>query len=274
MNRDELKRVQMKRKDLSQNGQFDCTAEIRPAEGTVYGRLPTEHVMEVFVNEQLAMRVVCTPEHLDELVTGRLLTEGLIRSREDIRQLYVCEQGLICRVWLQEGVPWQRSDSMAVTVGTCCTDNRILAGRQAEELQPVIPIAWKASWLMDTAARLREGEPLFSVTHATHACYLAAGESLLCCREDIGRHNALDKAVGYGVLSETDLSGCWLFTTGRMPADMVTKAVRAGIPLLASKTWPTDRGVAIARQTGLTLVTVRGERDLTIWADGRKPDMY
>ena len=256
----------IKRTDLSQNGVLESTAAIRPAEGTVYGGVPVEHRMDVFVNEQLAMRVVCTPEHLDELAVGRLLTEGLIRSFEEIRQLYICEQGLTCRIWLEEGVTLRKSDSMAAAVSTCCTDNRILAERRTEELPAVTPISWEPSWLLGAAARLRMGEPLYSVTHATHACYLGSGESVLCCREDIGRHNALDKAVGYGVFSEADLSGCWLFTTGRMPADMVTKAVRAGIPLLASKTWPTDRGIAIARQTGLALVTIRGEKDLVVWS--------
>ena len=257
----------MKRTDLSQNGDLETAAVIHPAEGSVYGRVPAEHRMEVFVNEQLAMWVVCTPEHLDELVIGRLLTEGLIRSPEEIRQLYICERGLTCRVWLEDGISWQPSASMAATVSTCCTDNRVLAERRTEELPAVSPVRWEPSWLLDAAARMQEGEPLYSLTHATHACYLGSGGSVLCCREDIGRHNALDKAVGYGILSGADLSACWLFTTGRMPADMVTKAVRAGIPLLASKTWPTDRGIAIAGQTGLTLVTVRREKDLVVWTD-------
>ena len=94
----------------------------------------------------------------------------------------------------------------------------------------------------------------------------------MCCREDIGRHNAIDKAVGYALIQGIDRGNCYLFTTGRMPADMVMKAVRAGVPLLASKTYPTDEGIALARKTRLTLVTLRPDGSLLIWTDGTEAE--
>ncbi len=81
-------------------------------------------------------------------------------------------------------------------------------------------------------------------------------------------YSALDKAVGHALIRGIDRTECYLFTTGRMPADMVLKAARAGIPLLASKTYPTDAGVALARRAGLTLVTLRPDGSLLIWTDG------
>ncbi len=252
--------------------------------------LPTEHRLNVFVNEQPAMRIACTPEHLDELVSGRLLTEGLIRSAEEIRKIYICEAGLTCRVWLREGVTLRHSDAAAADVSTCCTDNRVFLERSKEEMadrsaagisgDPALyaaaggvpdgcpPMRWDPGWLPAVSARLQQGEPLFRMTHATHACYLVRQDEVLCCREDIGRHNALDKAVGYGLLAGVDLAECWLFTTGRMAADMVRKAVRAGVSMMASKSWPTDQGVAAARQAGLVLITVPREGEPAVWADG------
>ena len=70
----------------------------------------------------------------------------------------------------------------------------------------------------------------------------------------------------YGLLQGIDLSECLLFTTGRMPSDMVLKAVRSGVPLLASKTYPTDVGLALARRAGLTLATVRAG-EVRIWTE-------
>ena len=109
---------------------------------------------------------------------------------------------------------------------------------------------------------------LYKSTHAVHACCLSQEDQLLCCREDIGRHNALDKVIGWALITSTDVTRCTLFTTGRMPADMVTKAIRAGIPLLALKTFPTDHGMALAKLARLTLLTVRSDGEILVWNDG------
>ncbi len=206
--------------------------------------IPSEHGMDIYIDGRFALRTVCTPEHLAELTAGRLITEGWARQREDIRSIEISEGGMRAGVTLEKG-PAAIGDIPAVT-----------------------PRPWKESWLRGTAERMRGEEPLYARTHAVHACYLGRGDELLCCREDIGRHNALDKAVGYALLNGIDLGNCYLFTTGRMPADMVLKAVRAGIPLLASKTYPTDEGAALARRARLTLVTLRPCGSLLIWADG------
>jgi len=73
-------------------------------------------------------------------------------------------------------------------------------------------------------------------------------------REDIGRHNAFDKVVGWALLNGVDLAKCMLYTSGRVPSDMASKAIRAGIPILVSKSVATDQGVALARAYGLTLI--------------------
>lgn len=257
--------------DCSKNSRLERTEEVIPENGAPF-QIAAEHWMDVFINERPAMRVVCTPEHLDELVAGRLLTEGLIRCPEDIERIYICELGLRARATVREKVSESLSGTDNSVVATCCTDNRSFLQSGAQEIAPVRPIEWKSEWLTRIQKRMGEEEPLYGATHAVHSCYLARENEVLCCREDIGRHNALDKAVGWACIHEIDLSKCLLFTTGRMPSDMVSKAVRSGVPVLVSKTYPTDLGLRLAKEKKLTLITVRPGGSLTVWNDGAKAE--
>ena len=246
---------------------MDCAVQAVPENGSVSANVAAEHWMDIWINERLAMRVVCTPEHLDELVVGRLLTEGLIERAEDVREIYLCEQGLRAKVLLKNAADVQLTGVEGPAISSCCTDNRTLLSRRLEAA-PIQPIAWEPRWLKCIAESMREEAPLYRETHAVHACYLAREDQILCCREDIGRHNALDKTVGWACLQGIDLTQCLLFTTGRMPSDMVSKAVRVRIPILASKTYPSDLGIQLAKRTRLTLATVRSGGELLVWNDG------
>lgn len=248
---------------------IDCTAPANSEGDSAPVQVASEHWMDVTINERPAMRVICTPEHLDELVAGRLLTEGLIQSAEDILKIFICQLGQRARVYLRSETEIQLSEKESSDIGTCCTDNRTMLERRGD-LKPVEPVVWKHEWLLQLAERMRGEEPLYKATHAVHSCYLAQGERILCCREDIGRHNALDKVIGWACIQGIDLRQCLLFTTGRLPSDMVSKAIRSGVPALASKTYPSDLGIRLAKEAHLTLITVRPNGDLYIWNDGNK----
>ena len=255
--------------DTSKTGFVDCAVPVHPEGSPDPVRVAAEHRMDIWINERAAMRVVCTPEHLDELVIGRLLTEGLIQSTEDIVKIFICQLGKRARVYLRPETEALLSDRESVDVASCCTDNRTMLERRGD-LKTVEPIAWNHEWLSQLAERMRGEEPLYGATHAVHSCYLAQNHQILCCREDIGRHNALDKVIGWACIQRIDLRQCLLFTTGRLPSDMVSKAIRSGVPVLASKTYPSDLGIRLAEESRLTLITVRPNGDLYIWNDGSK----
>nr|MCR5371233.1 formate dehydrogenase accessory sulfurtransferase FdhD [Clostridium sp.] len=229
-----------------------------------------EHRMLVSINERPAMQLTCTPEYLDELVLGRLLTEGLIRGTEDVEQIYVCEKGQRAKAALKPDAFQRLTEAGVGAVNTCCTDNRSFLASPADGVRTAAPVHWEAAWLKSMGDKTSAEQSLYGETHAAHACCLFREDRLLCCREDIGRHNALDKAIGWALRSGEDLASCMLYTTGRLPVDMVAKAIRAGVPLLASKTFPTDQGIETARQARLTLITVRPDGTITVWNDGQK----
>lgn len=217
-----------------------------------------EHLIEVFVNEELTMKLVCIPQFLAELVLGRLLTEGMVDSADQIDQIYICEYGTRARVLLKEAKSIRREDTkdyIEVTA-SCCTGNHILNRyfQSQEPVQPVIPIEWTAEQVFSLADRFAEGMPLHGKTWATHSCFLARGNERLFQCEDIGRHNAMDKAIGYALRHDINLRECMVYSSGRIPTDMAIKAIRAGIPVLASKASPSREAVALAQEYNLTLV--------------------
>lgn len=258
--------------DCSKDSHLECVKENTDTGDTLPFQIAAEHRMAVYINERLAMRLTCTPQHLDELVLGRLLTEGLILRAEDVQQIYICEKGLRAKVTLLADASGRLTETGIETVNTCCTDNRTYLSDGAESIQMVTPLPWESTWLRGMAEKVRAGQSLYASTHASHACCLFREDQLLCCREDIGRHNALDKVIGWALITGTDVTRCALFTTGRMPADMVTKAIRAGVPLLASKTFPTDQGMALAKQARLTLLTIRPDGEILVWNDGQETE--
>ena len=182
-------------------------------------------------------------------------------------ELYICQYGSRARVMLNRQAQAESSKNFVETTGTCCTGNHVLsdAFRMGSEPKTVQPIHWEPEWFYHAASLIREGTALFNATHGVHSCYLIREGEVLLFREDLGRHNALDKVIGAALMQGIDLKQCALFSSGRLPTDMVAKAIRAGVPVLASKAAPTAQGIELAKKYRLTLITGVREDKLTVY---------
>lgn len=253
-----------------------------------------EHLMDVYVNDRLTMKLICIPEYLTELVLGRMLTEGLVHTIDEVEQIYICEYGRRARVILKnserscsgdlrnmerynpnsdQAPVLEEASEYVEKTPSCCTGNHILNDYFVTyaELRPVTPVPWKSSWVFHLADRFSRGMPLHGQTWATHSCFLACKDRLLFQCEDIGRHNALDKVIGYALRHQIDLKECIVYSSGRIPTDMAVKAVRSGIPILASKASPTAEAVELAKEYGLTLICA-ARRDRMKQFSGPEPE--
>jgi FdhD protein len=202
-----------------------------------------------------------TPGHDLELAVGFLFTEGIIATREQVAGVRACGGGNVARVDLRPGVAvdlarLERHFYTASSCGVCgkasleavrvCPRNRLRAGR------PVV----EAAVVHRLPGALRAAQAVFDRTGGLHAAALfdAVG-NLLCLREDVGRHNALDKLIGVQFLAgRTPLSEGVLLVSGRASFELVQKAVVAGIPILAAVGAPSSLAVSLAREHGLTVI--------------------
>ena len=209
-----------------------------------------EHFTEVSINGKPAFTLSCTPNHLKELVVGRLYTERLIGSVDDIAHLFICGEGNIAEVTLKENVEYKPFSGVEPT---CCTENRQYVDG-VREFAPVSQVSVNPETVFELVNHFSEDGKLHKSTGGTHSCYIHFGDGEVASFEDIGRHNALDKAVGHMLLNNKEAEGCVLFTTGRVAADMVIKTVASGIPVLVSKAVPTTKALSLAKKYGLKLI--------------------
>ena len=217
--------------------------------------LVAEHTMEIYLNDTPAYEVVCSPTDRPELVLGRLLSDGVIQGTDEVELLYLCENGLRAKVYLPNWEPATNQPAVE-QVSTCCTGNRTIADLFRNQTPPrhLRPIAYEQRWIFRLAEAMKEDMPLYAATHGTHSCLLMHKGEILRRAEDIGRHNALDKVLGWALMQGIPLEECIVYTSGRIPVDMVMKVIRAGVPVLASKAMPTRESVLLAEEFGLSLI--------------------
>ena len=237
--------------------------------------LAVEEPLEIRVNGTPLTVTMRTPGSDVELAQGFLLTEGLVCRREDIAAVQYCNgagpDGLntynVLDVTLAPGVPMPDVDvtrnfyttSSCGVCGKASLDAVRLSSKHAPGDDPVVVDADTLSALPD---KLRERQKVFAATGGLHgAALFDARGGALVVREDIGRHNAVDKVIGWALESgRVPLTGTVLLVSGRASFELTQKAVMAGIPLLAAVSAPSSLAVDLAAQSGLTLVAfLRGD---------------
>ncbi|MBX7269700.1 formate dehydrogenase accessory sulfurtransferase FdhD [Micromonospora sp. Llam7] len=213
-----------------------------------------------------------------DLAIGFLFTEGLIRSTDDVSTAQLCagtdtpNTYNVVDVTLAPGVPDPVTDATRHfhTTSACgvCGKASIDAVR-TRSLFDVSgdSLAVPAELLAELPQRLRAGQRGFDRTGGLHAAGLfTAGGELLVLREDVGRHNAVDKVVGWAVRERRlPLTGHVLLVSGRASFELTQKAWMAGVPLLAAVSAPSTLAVDVATEAGLTLVGFLRDRTMNVY---------
>ena len=214
--------------------------------------LVKEHTLLIKVNGREWASLVCTESNLLELVVGHLLSSGLIESKNDIEDIRFCETKREAFVLLKYEPSFIQIEKKEKS---CCSKN--IAFLQSEEISPLKKMkkaSYKNEWIFSLAKSFAKGSLVHTHTSGTHSCMLSKEGQLLFAAEDIGRHCALDKVLGYMLLNDYEPSQMCIFTSGRVPLDMVEKVIRSGVGVLVSKSVPTAESVSLSKEFGLTLI--------------------
>jgi FdhD protein len=231
--------------DVDSIKEYQCLLMTRSKAEPMPDPVMVEETIELIINGTKLSSIVTTPDHHRELAVGYMITEGAVQGRDDIEAIREDGNKVFMKIrsfehfdlWYELrssgciGVNWERrDDNVSLPV-----DQKFAIGTILDSLKYLYS---------ETQDR----------THGAHtACLLTADGTMKHKALDIGRHNAIDKVVGMATMAGDDLSKMFLLSSGRQPAGMVMKAVRAKIPLIVSKAAPISSGIDSARRANLTL---------------------
>ena len=213
----------------------------------------------IHINGQELVTLLCTPDKMNFMALGFLAAEGLIQSLDDVALLRVCEEeeGVIDVTLTKGKLPAPSHPVLLSGCGRGITFDD-LSGSQAM-LDSSLTISPKE--ISKLMRELRHQAETYRLAGGTHASALADSEGLLVIAEDVGRHNTLDKIRGECMFRGIPTKDRLLLTTGRISSEVVSKAVKMEVPVVASLTSPTDLAVKLAQAWEMTIIGyVRGDK--------------
>ena len=233
-------------------------------------KLAVEEPLEIRVRGQNVAVTMRTPGHDDELATGFLATEGLIKNREDVTEIAHCKEGEAAQLGNTLNVflaPNVEVDMESLTRHVFASSSCGVCGKATIEavqqnFPPVVSeMRFSPEIITGLPAKLREAQATFEQTGGLHAAAMFdARGKLLVLREDVGRHNAVDKVVGFGLLNDVSFAECLLMVSGRASFEIMQKALAAQVPIVAAVSAPSSLAVEFAQESGQTLIGfLRGE---------------
>ena len=243
--RDPVRNVPVRRVGPPRPGKADAGDGSRDA-------VVVEHRVQVVLNSRPLLWINCLPEALEYLAAGFLVSEGLLDGAEAIDAITVAPDR--ARVEVRGRVDPDRlvlfREHLSITSG---------CGGGASAAEEALPqcesnVRFQPDDLTDRIREMAAASTLFRDTGGVHVAAVTDGSDLSSFAEDIGRHNAVDKAVGLCLMHGVSLAERAILTTGRASADILAKAARAGLPVVVSRGAVTSRAIELARAANVTVV--------------------
>ena len=223
-----------------------------------------EKPIHIFVNKSFWATILCSPYKLKELAIGHLLSEGVLKSIQELTDIIIdeknsCFVNMDPKINVKERIGLSKLHQRVVT--SACGDQSFYQfSRKPRKITSNLKIDAKV--IFESVKQLNIKAKTYRQTGGVHAAALYdVNGTLNALAEDVGRHNAVDKVIGIAALKNLTFGNLFLTSTGRLSGDIIFKSAEVGIPIVASLGAALDSGVQMAKKANLTLAGfVRGNR--------------
>jgi len=235
------------------------TREGRSSMEDVFAR---ELPVTIILNNQELVTMLCSPTNLEYLAVGFLSSEGFLKSKDEIKKIMVDNERGGVRLETVEDKEFAQDVLFKRVISSGC-------GRGASFYSAADAASQKVESQMEISTdevfalvnEFQHGSKVYLATGGVHSAALCDRKSMLVFSEDIGRHNAIDKIFGKCLLEDIPTDEHIIITSGRISSEILHKVAKRGIPIIISISAPTNLGVRIADNLGITLISsVRGKR--------------
>ncbi|YCM45474.1 formate dehydrogenase accessory sulfurtransferase FdhD [Verrucomicrobiaceae bacterium 227] len=231
-----------------------------------------EEPLQVVVDGRPLAVLMRTPDHDEVLVMGFLLTEGIISTVGQVRRIDLEAKDNHALVFLIDDheCDWDRLTRHLFSASSCGLCGKATVDAILQNHPPIThQLKVDREAILQAPSRMRKAQENFQSTGGIHASGIfSQSGDLLVLHEDIGRHNALDKVIGEGLIKGLDFSQCFLLVSGRISFELMQKAVAARLPLVAGISAPSSLAVEFAKDSGQTLIGFLRPPTMNLYAGG------
>lgn len=234
----------------------------------------TEYAVTVKINQQEFVTMVCSPEYVEDMVIGYLASERVIRSFDDIEEIWHQEKEGFVHIKTKHVNPYYQQTQNKRYITSCCGMSRqgfvftndALVAKKMDDVHVQITTEDCFRLMHD----MQEGADIFKQTGGVHNAALCHVNGIVLSRMDIGRHNALDKIYGYCLRNNISMQDKIIVFSGRLSSEILLKVSKIGCEIVLSKSAPTELALQLAEQLGITTVGFIRQHALNIYTQPRR----
>ncbi|MBF0738093.1 formate dehydrogenase accessory sulfurtransferase FdhD [Staphylococcus arlettae] len=216
----------------------------------------TEFPLTIMVNGQEFATVICSPNNLTELVVGFLASEGVILKRDELKSIQIDDSKGFAHIELTKDLGERVEYSTKRMIASCCGKSRefYFKNDAAIAKTSMSNITISPHQVLEMMKGLQNASTVFKQTGGLHNAAISDGDNFFEHRQDIGRHNALDKLYGYCIYNHISIRDKVLIFSGRISSEILIKAAKIGVGVILSKSAPTTLAVQLAKDLNITAV--------------------
>ena len=216
----------------------------------------TEFPLTIMVNGEEFATVICSPTNMEELVLGFLASEGALLKKDELKSIQIDDSKGFAHVELTKSLNDRFEYSTKRMIASCCGKSRefYFQNDAATAKTSLSKITITPQQVLNMMTRLQSASTIFKQTGGLHNAAISDGDAFFEHRQDIGRHNALDKLYGFCIQNHIPVRNKVLIFSGRISSEILIKAAKIGVGVILSKSAPTTLAIQLAHDLNITAV--------------------